>query len=415
MGWIKDLFFETKKPTESMNYAEVLSGSAPIFSQFGQNIYASDVVQQAIYSIVSEIKKLNPRHVRVSGRDMEPVAGHIQTVLNDPNPLMTTSDFIEKFMWSLMLNYNSFIYPVYRKNNTGHYVLTALYPLQPSNVTFMEDATGTMYLKMRFMNGKDYIVPYSLMIHIKHKFSVNEFMGGNELGQPDNQALLKTLDLNETLLQGVKKALKASFAINGVVKYKTMLDKGSIQKNIQEFETKLLSNDSGLLGLDIQNEYIPLSRDLQVVDEATLKFIDDKILRQFGVSLPIVQGDFTKEQYEAFYQKTLEPLIIAISQAFTKALFTPNQKAFGNEIKFFSKELVFMTTDQKINMIKELSPTGALFENEKRVAFGFEPLPELVGKRYMSLNWVDVDIAHEYQLDTDKKTEENGSSEVVDE
>ena len=39
------------------------------------------------------------------------------------------------------------------------------------------------------------------------------------------------------------------------------------------------------------------------------KFIDEKILRNYGVSLPILTGDYTKEQYEAFYQKALEPLI----------------------------------------------------------------------------------------------------------
>jgi hypothetical protein len=56
-----------------------------------------------------------------------------------------------------------------------------------------------------------------------------------------------------------------------------------------------------------------------------------------------------------------------------------------------------MTVDQTLSMIKELSPTGALFENEKRIALGLRPLPELEGKRYMSLNWIDADKAAQYQ------------------
>ena len=39
--------------------APMLNGYAPIFSQFGTNIYASDVVQQALKCIVDEMKKLN--------------------------------------------------------------------------------------------------------------------------------------------------------------------------------------------------------------------------------------------------------------------------------------------------------------------------------------------------------------------
>jgi hypothetical protein len=63
-------------------------------------------------------------------------------------------------------------------------------------------------------------------------------------------------------------------------------------------------------------------------------------------------------------------------------------------------------------MIKELSPTGALFENEKRAALGMMPLPELEGKRYMSLNWIDADNAAAYQVGLDNPNAVN--IDVVD-
>ena len=73
------------------------------------------------------------------------------------------------------------------------------------------------------------MLAYSDVIHIRYRYSINELMGGNELGQPDNKALLKTLELNNTLLQGVAKALKSSFAINGVIKYNTLMDDGKME------------------------------------------------------------------------------------------------------------------------------------------------------------------------------------------
>ena len=224
-------------------------------------------------------------------------------------------------------------------------------------------------------------------------------MGGDETGQPDHRPLLDTLQLNKTLLEGIAKAMKASYAINGVVKYNSMLDDGKTEKAIKELETKLKNSESGFLPLDLKSEFTPLERSTQLVDEPTLKFIDEKILRNWGVPLAILTGDYTKSQYEAFYQKTLEPLIISLSQAFTKKLFTDRERSFGNLIKLYPKDLIFMTVDQTLEMVNMLSNTGALYENEKRVAFGLRPLPELEGKRYMSLNWVDVDIANQYQLD----------------
>lgn len=382
-----------------------MSGYAPIFSQFGTDIYASDVVQQAINCIVSEIKKLQPEHIRevkgIMGNDIVPVNGEIQRVLNNPNPMMTTSDFLEKVTWLLFLNYNAFIIPTYyewEENGTTKRAYDGLYPIQPSQVEFIQDASGKLYVKFKFNNGyQTEPIKYSDIIHIRYRYSVNDYMGGNESGQPDNEALLKTLSLNHNLLEGVAQAMKSSFSINGVVKFNTMLDDGKTEAALKELEDKLKKSESGFLPLDLKSEFIPIKKEIKLVDKDTLEFIDAKILRHFGVPLCILTGDYTKTQYEAFYQKTLEPLIISFSQAFTKTLFSDKAYGHGNRIKFYAKDLIFMSVDQKINMLKELAPTGGLTENEKRIMFGLKPLAELEGKRYMSLNWIDANKANEYQ------------------
>lgn len=414
MGWLDKL---KRKSPKKQKWAQMLNGYTPIFSQFGTNIYASDVVQQAVKCIVDEMKKLNPTHIRYNRNDPVPVSGTIQTLLNDPNPVMTTSEFLEKITWLLLLNYNAFILPTYyiytNKDGTQVRIYDGLYPLKPTFVEFIEDESNRLYVKMRFENNFETTIPYSDLIHIKYNYSVNEYMGGDVSGQPDHKPVLDTLQLNQTLLEGVAKAMKASYAVNGVVKYNTMLDDGKTEAAMQELETKLRNSESGFLPLDLKSEFTPLERSTQLVDEATLKFIDEKILRNWGVPLSILTGDYTKEQYAAFYQKTLEPLIISISQAFTKKLFTRRERAFGNEIRLYPKDLIFMTVDQTLEMVNMLSNTGSIYENEKRVAFGLQPLPELEGKRYMSLNWVDVDIANQYQMNnkTGKGSSNDGGGE----
>lgn len=414
MGWLKDKLL--KKVTVKTGYADMLNGFTPIFSQFGDDIYASDVVQQAVNCIVSELKKLNPQHVRSNGSDVIPVNSNIQTVLKKPNELMTTSEFIEKIVWQLFFNYNAFIIPTYyvwtdsKGNEQRHY--TGLYPIAPSFVEFIQDASNTLYVTLKFANNYETTIPYSEIIHVKRNFSINDYMGGNEFGQPDNTALLKTLELNNQLLQGVSNAMKSSFAINGVVKFKSMIDGGKTEKALKELEEKLRNSESGFLPLDLSSEFIPIAREIQLVDEGTLKFIDEKILRHFGVPLPILTGDYTKEQYEAFYQKTLEPLIIALSQAFTRTLFTDREIAFGNEIKFYPKDLIFMSVDQTLEMVRLLGDSGSLYENEKRVAFGLRPLPELEGVRMQSLNYVDVNLAGKYQTgENNSGGEDDGQDE----
>lgn len=409
MGWLKDKLF--KKTVNKTGYADILNGFTPIYSQFGSNIYASDVVQQAINCIVSEIKKLRPQHIREiieSGSDVTSVNSDIQKVLRQPNEIMTAADFLEKITWQLFFNYNSFIIPTYYtwEDNKGNFQrrYTGLYPVQPAQVDFIQDAKNDLYVKFRFVNNYETTLKYSDVIHIRYRYSVSDYMGGNEAGQPDNAALLKTLSLNDTLLNGVAKAMKASYAINGVVKYKTLMDDGKTEAALKELEKKLQNNESGFLPLDISGEFTPIQNKIQLVDADTLKFIDEKILRHFGVPLPILTGDYTKQQYEAFYQKTIEPLVIAYSQAFTKGLFTQREQSFGNKIQFYPKDLIFMSTDQTLQMVNLLGASGALYENEKRVAFGLRPLPELEGKRLQSLNYVDASIANKYQVGNDGNT-----------
>lgn len=413
MSWLDKLFKKKPKDTKA---AMTLNGWFPDYVQWGTDAYNSVVVQQALKCIVDEMKKLNPVHVRMLNGDPVPVKeSDRQKMLNNPNPIMTTSELIEKTMWLLLLNYNAFLIPVYRqyKGANGELVRTyeQLYPIQPTEVQFIEDASGRLFVEFWFLNGYKTTIAYEDVIHLKYNYSVNQFMGGDENGQPNHKALDRTVALSDELLKGVAKAMKASYAVNGVVHYNSLMDEGKTEKALLDLERKLQNNESGFLPLDLKASFTPLEHKSQIVDPSVLKFVDEMLLRNFGVPLCILTGDYTLEQYQAFFQKTLEPLIKSVSEAFTKKLFSDREKSFGNRIKFLPRDLIFMSTDQKIKLVELLSPTGAMYENEKRVIFGLQPLPELEGQRFMSLNWINANNAAQYQVGQDP----NENVEVIDE
>lgn len=400
MGWFSDLF---KKEPKTTKFAPMLNGYMPIYAQGETSIYCSDVVRQAIKCIADEVKKLNPMHVRYVGSDPNPVKGNVQNVLDNPNPLMTTAEFLEKITYLLMYNLNVFIIPTYytwidKETGAERRYYEALYPIQPIQVDFIEDASNRLFVKFYFRNGETTTIKYDDVIHWRTNYALSEYMGGDITGQPDNAPLLETLNLNKQMLHGIAKAMNASYEVNGIVKYNTMLDDGKTEAALKELEGKLSRSESGFLPLDIKADFTPITRNTQIVDTDVVKFIDEKILRNFGVPLAILRGDFTKAQYNAFYQHTIEEKIISLSQALTKKIFTQRERSFGNKIELYPKELIFMTVEQTLEMVKLLSNTGAMFENEKRTALGLRPLPELEGKRFMSLNWIDANNADLYQI-----------------
>lgn len=419
MGWFQKLKETFTSKNDGLRWADVMSGRTPIYSAFGSNIYASDVVTQAMRCVIDEAMKLTPVHVLRKGTDFVPVpAGDtLQRILNAPNHYMTTAEFLSKVLYYYFSDRpNSWVIPTYRLDGAGRKTYTGLYPVDPAGgVEWLEDANGRLLVKLKFLGDvKPLILPYSDVIHLRRNYGADEYMGGGRGGKADDRGLLQTLNINHQMMQGIGKAMKASQAVNGVVKYGSVFGQEQGAAALAEFEAAIQNSQSGILVLDMKGEYMPIARDLKLVDADTLKFIDEKILRNFGVPLPILTGDYNKSQYEAFFQKTIEPLIVLLSQEFTRVLFTPNERSYGHEVRFFAKELIFMSMDQKIAMFNLLAPTGAVYENEKRVAFGFMPQAELEGKRYMSLNWIDASQANQYQVGKDDSTGDGGEDNQQD-
>ncbi len=415
MGWFDSLVQRFNKPPSGSSQLAMVNGNVPIYAQFGQSVFASDVVQQAIACIAQEISKLTPKHIRFDKNNLQvPVIDSISDLLEyGPNEWSTTKDFLEKITWQLFLNYNVFILPVFDETMTSEgkaRKYRALYPLDPTEVSFIVDGRNELYVDFRFNAGEKLVVKYSDLIHWRYRYSVNPFMGGNANGQPDNQALLQTVDINHKLLQSIEKSVNSSMQIYGVMKYNTILDEDNMKAEIARFEKMLSENKNGIIGADLKSEYIQIKPDPKLVDQETLAFIDSKILRHYGVPLPILTGDFTPEQYQSFYEKTLEPLVNSLNQVFTKSLFTQRELQFGNKIVFYANNLLYMALDKRVEVGDLLGNRGALTNNDLLALFGYPPY-EGGNVRLMSLNYVDVNIASQYQLKNAQKKEEEPSNE----
>jgi HK97 family phage portal protein len=377
----------------------------PLFSQFGRNIYASDVVQTCIDRIATELSKLQPRHIRRGAKgELLPLPGDSINALFEcmPNEIMTTRDFIEKTVWNLYLDYNSFIFPTYdiitdSKTNRQSKKYTGFYPLSPIQVDFLQDVTGTLFIKLYFRNGANYTLPYSDVIHLRKKFSVNDVMGGGANGQPDNSALLKTLEINDTILQGVSKAVKTSMQVRGILKINSVMEDDLQKAERQALEKQIAEDAYGIVSGDYKQDFQPITINPKVLDTTTLDFVQNKILRWYGMSLPILNGTATDEENQSWYNTTLEPIIIGMNQAYTGKVFSKNERSYGNQIIFNNFALETMSVKNKSEIIKGLGDRGALTNNFLLGMFGIEPY-EGGEIRVASLNYINATIWDAYQL-----------------
>lgn len=378
---------------------------------FGDNITKSDVVMICIDRVASQCAKLKGRYVKVDEKGVQTERkGELSFILKrKPNEVMTPSQFLYKVVSLLLLNNNAFVYPRYDKQTN---LLTGIYPLNPLTVEPIEYTDGSHTYKFYFQDGTQYEIPVENVIHLKRFYSKNTFFGGDNSTQ-EHDALLKTLTINDALLQGVDAAVKSSFKIKGILKINGMLKESDRGKQLDEFNRaveKAMKNDSAIIPMDAKGEYVPLSSDPKLVDEPTLKFVQSKILDYFGVSEAVFTNSYDENQFNAFYESTIEPIAIQLSEAFTLGLLTDNQVQRGEEIIFFSERLQYASWNTKVGAIEKLMGLGIMTLNESRGLLGLEPV-ENGDKRLQSLNYVDADKANKYQVGDDQPKQEENEDE----
>ncbi len=404
------IFKRKKKKLDNFNSIGLIKDITLPLVPFGDKITNSDVVLVCIDRIASQCAKLKARCIK---KDEDGIATERKSNLSfllksKPNDFMTPYQFIYKIVSLLLLNDNAFVYPLYDKDTLD---IKALYPLNPILVEPIVDESESYYLKFYFENGESYILPKENVIHLRRFYSSSDIFGGNG-SSSTHEALLKTLGINDALLQGVEKAVFSSFQIKGILKLNGLLKEEDKNRAVEAFNRALEpsgENKSSIIPMDLKSEYTPISVDPKVVDQETLDFVQSKILDYFGVSKEVFANSYNEEQFNSFYEATIEPLAIQLSEAFSIGLLTDNELKNGNEIVFYSERLQYASWQTKVSAIEKLMGLGLMSINESRALLGLEPI-EGGNKRLQSLNYVDSDKANKYQIGEEEKEEINDES-----
>ena len=302
---------------------------------------------------------------------------------------MSAFDMLYKLFTHYFLYNNAFAY--IQKDERGQCV--AVFPLNPVHAEFLSDTGGALYVRFIFSGGREVILPYADIVHLRRNFNGNDI-----LGDP-NDALSPALQLAHAQNEGIVSAIKTGASIRGILK-RTQLANADILKEMREnfIQDYLnINNNGGIAVLDSAAEYIPIDNKPYAIDEKQMQAVKTKIYDYLGVSEAIVNSSYDENQWAAFYESVIEPLALQLSLEFTRKLFNDRERAFGNSILFESGRLQFTSNATKVNLIREIMPMGLLTVNQ---ALEILNLPSVSGgdRRIQSLNYVDADKAEQYQL-----------------
>ena len=314
-----------------------------------------------------------------------------------PNDYQTTSDFLKNVEWLRLKKYNAFIYPTYEEyeyNEVIYRKYTGFYPLNPDcfNIEYIK---GKYLITLNFNNNL-FTLDYNDIIHLKWRRGLNNFSGGDDFGNPDDNDILKTLNSLNSTIENIPKSLSANLKLRALYKANSNLSSEKLKQSREAFENSLKNSPNGIASIDISGDLIPLNSLPVNLPNETMKFLKNIIYEKYGVSEAILSGDYTAEQYASFYETCIEDFFLEFEQAMSKCIFTKREIDIGHKIKLYYNKANLMSNNHKIEIAKIATSTGLLNKNEIRELFGYTSVED--GDIFLqSLNYVDVNLANEYQ------------------
>lgn len=357
------------KPSAGQTLKMVTLRGESFFSWDGK-LYESDIVRACIRPKVKAIGKLIGKHIRddpkTGGIKVNPDA-NIRFILSEPNPYMTGQQLQEKVANQLCLNNNAFILVVRDENGKP----LQLYPVPCVSVEAKYNDDGELFLKFLYTSGKTGIFRYSDVIHLKQDYNENDIFGTSPA-----PVLSGLMTLIGTIDQGIVKAIKNSSVIRWLISFKQSMRDEDIKRYVQNFVDNYLSVESttfGAAGVDAKADVQRIEPKDYVPNALQSEKIIDRIYSFFGTNRRIVQSDYTEDEWTAYYEAEIEPVVVQLYQTYTVALFSRRERGCGNCIVFEANNLQCASLTTKL-AFQAMVDRGAMTPNEWRKTMNLAPI-----------------------------------------
>ena len=364
-----------------------------------------DVIAESIDALARNIGKIELKSV-MQKKDTVSVTdttSDIAKVLKNPNPYMSSYDFLYKIASLYFMSNNVFVWPEYDKAGK----LVSLWPISYKSFELKRTDNGILIAQFQLNYYRTYTIPYSRLIHLRNRYTTDDLFGDA------NDALAPIAELSNAQNQGIINGIKNSALIRGILKSVNVIKEEDMTRARDQFvkDNLAASNSGGVMVIDGKFDYQNIESKPYIVDADTMKEVKERIYSFFGVNEEFIQNKFTAEQYESIYEGRLEPFAIMLSQAFTASLFTERERGFGNKIEANMAKLKYQPMTVITRVIAATNQLGLFTRDEYREMLGYQPLgPERGGDEIMiAVNNMasDEQVSQEQQEVKDEKKKED--------
>lgn len=360
--------FKNKVVTVS-KYKMIVDNGGGFYTWNG-NLYQSDIVRAAIRPKAQAIGKAIGKHIRrgSEGTKVNPDV-YMRFLLEEPNPYMTGQQLQEKMATHLELNSNAFAY-IHRDENN---IPIQIYPITSATVEALQNDQGELFIKFYQLKGGPVTFRYSDLIHLRKDFNSNEIFGDSNV-----DTLTPLMEIVNTTDQGIVKAIKNSNIIKWLLKFNQTLRPEDIKKQTQQFVNDFLNIDSesatGAAAVDAKMDAKQVEPKDYVPNEKQMDNTVNRIYSFFNTNDKIVTSSYDENDWVSYYENGIEPVVLQMSNEYTRKLFSRRERGHGNSIMFESQNMAFASLKTKMEFVNNGIDRGYVNANEGRDVFGMAPI-----------------------------------------
>lgn len=180
--------------------------------------------------------------------------------------------------------------------------------------------------------------------------------------------------------------------------------KDRAEKRRKQLEDQLVSNPYGVAYSDASEKIIQLNRPIENNLMSQIEYLTSMLYSQLGLTQAILDGSADEKAMVNYYNRTIEPILSAITVELTRKFLSKNARTRGHAIKFFHDPFKLITVEQLADLSDKLIRGEIATPNEMRQAAGMKPSKDPKSDELRNRNLNETAPKEESTADSGTKT-----------
>jgi hypothetical protein len=141
----------------------------------------------------------------------------------------------------------------------------------------------------------------------------------------------------------------------------------------KDIEFQLKGSQYGIAYVDGTEKVVQLNRPSENNLMKQVEWLTSLLYSQLGITTAVMDGTASAAEMQNYYNRTLEPILTAITEAMIRSFLTKTARTQGQSIAFFYDPFKVIPLDQIADIVDKLTRNEVLSSNEFRQIFGRKP------------------------------------------